>query len=64
MRLEEIDNLKKNQIPILASFLAQMLRNHSLPITILKVILKYYFLKYLIHKCDKLLFVRMLTGEA
>jgi len=37
VRLEEIDNLKKNQIPILASFLAQMLRNHSLPITILKV---------------------------
>ncbi|XP_029346687.1 nucleolar MIF4G domain-containing protein 1 isoform X3 [Acyrthosiphon pisum] len=36
VRLEEIDNLKKNQIPILASFLAQMLRNHSLPITILK----------------------------
>lgn len=37
MRLEEISDLKKNQIPILASFLAQMLRNRSLPITILKV---------------------------
>ncbi|KAL4090400.1 hypothetical protein QTP88_025249 [Uroleucon formosanum] len=36
VRLEEINNMKKNQIPILASFLAQMLRNHSLPITILK----------------------------
>lgn len=38
MRLEEIGDLKKNQVTILASFLAQMLRNHSLPITILKVI--------------------------
>lgn len=38
VRLEEISDLKKNQIPILASFLAQMLRNRSLPITILKVI--------------------------
>lgn len=37
MRLEEIADLKKNQVPILASFLAQMLRNHALPITILKV---------------------------
>lgn len=37
MRLEEIADLKKNQVPILASFLAQMLRSHSLPITILKV---------------------------
>jgi len=37
VRLEEIADLKKNQVPILASFLAQMLRNHALPITILKV---------------------------
>ncbi|XP_025414440.1 nucleolar MIF4G domain-containing protein 1 [Sipha flava] len=36
VRLEEIRDLKKNQIPILASFLAQLLRNNSLPITILK----------------------------
>lgn len=63
MRLEEIDNLKKNQIPILASFLAQMLRNHSLPITILKVIFIYNFIK-VIHVFNILLFVRMLTGEA
>jgi hypothetical protein len=63
VRLEEIDNLKKNQIPILASFLAQMLRNHSLPITILKVIFIYNFFK-VIHVFNILLFVRMLTGEA
>lgn len=49
MRLEEIDDLKKNQITILASFLAQMLRNHSLPVTILKVIKILSFLNKYLH---------------
>ncbi|XP_050548681.1 nucleolar MIF4G domain-containing protein 1 [Daktulosphaira vitifoliae] len=36
VRLEEISDLKKRQLPILASFLAHLLRSHSLPITVLK----------------------------
>ncbi|XP_050425315.1 nucleolar MIF4G domain-containing protein 1 [Adelges cooleyi] len=36
VRMEEINSLKKHQLPILASFLAQLLRDNSLPITLLK----------------------------